>query len=98
MESRASPSLMVEAIYAAVRRSMPATAGVTVPRLDPVAPRIGVLALRTPTLPPAAHTNAYVVGPPNGPVAIVDPGTPWPDEQAIFDRARDGLDVAIVLL
>ncbi len=105
MKPTASPALSppssvhtVEAIYDAMRRNAPATVGVTTAQLTQVAPRIRVLALRTPTLPPAAHTNAYVVGPPGGPVAIIDPGTPWPDEQAIFDRALGELDVALVLL
>jgi glyoxylase-like metal-dependent hydrolase (beta-lactamase superfamily II)/8-oxo-dGTP pyrophosphatase MutT (NUDIX family) len=33
---------------------------------------VRVMALETPTLPPAAHTNAYVLG--NGELLIVDPG------------------------
>ena len=38
---------------------------------------IEVIPLRTPTLPPATHTNAYRVG-----SVVVDPGSPWADEQA----------------
>ncbi len=38
-------------------------------------------ALRTPTLPPATHTNAWIV-PAGGGVAVVDPGAPDPAEQA----------------
>ena len=38
-------------------------------------------ALRTPTLPPATHTNAWVV-PVEGGVAVVDPGAPEPADQA----------------
>ena len=44
-----------------------------------------MLALRTPTLPPAAHTNMYVVGPDTGPQLVVDPGSPYPDQQALLD-------------
>jgi glyoxylase-like metal-dependent hydrolase (beta-lactamase superfamily II)/8-oxo-dGTP pyrophosphatase MutT (NUDIX family) len=41
--------------------------------------------LRTPTLPPATHTNAWLV-PADGGVAVVDPGSPEPAEQArLFD-------------
>jgi glyoxylase-like metal-dependent hydrolase (beta-lactamase superfamily II) len=47
-------------------------------------------ALRTPTLPPAAHTNCWVVDLGEG-VAVVDPGSPWPEEQARLDRFLDGL-------
>jgi glyoxylase-like metal-dependent hydrolase (beta-lactamase superfamily II)/8-oxo-dGTP pyrophosphatase MutT (NUDIX family) len=38
-------------------------------------------ALRSPTLPPASHTNAWVV-PVTGGVAVVDPGAPEPADQA----------------
>jgi glyoxylase-like metal-dependent hydrolase (beta-lactamase superfamily II)/8-oxo-dGTP pyrophosphatase MutT (NUDIX family) len=36
--------------------------------------------LRTPTKPPATHTNAYVIG--HGDFVVVDPGSPYEDEQA----------------
>jgi ribonuclease/clavin/mitogillin len=36
--------------------------------------------LRTPTKPPATHTNAYVIG--RGEFVVVDPGSPYEDEQA----------------
>lgn len=59
-------------------------------RPDPSAFRIeyqgGLLQspLRTPTLPPAAHTNAWLadVG---GATAVIDPGSPWPEEQQKLD-------------
>jgi endoribonuclease LACTB2 len=62
--------------------------------LLPVGPGIRVLALRTPTLPPAAHTNVYVVGPDAGPQLVVDPGSPYPDQQAILDAALEAEAVA----
>jgi glyoxylase-like metal-dependent hydrolase (beta-lactamase superfamily II)/8-oxo-dGTP pyrophosphatase MutT (NUDIX family) len=37
--------------------------------------------LRTPTLPPATHTGAWVVPVADGGVAVVDPGAPEPAEQ-----------------
>jgi glyoxylase-like metal-dependent hydrolase (beta-lactamase superfamily II) len=43
-----------------------------------VAPWIEALALRTPTLPPATHTNAYVVG--AGELLLVEPASPYADE------------------
>ena len=55
-----------------------------------VAPGIRVLALRTPTLPPAAHTNVYLVGPEIGPVAWSIPASPYPDQQAVLDEALVG--------
>ncbi|HMG55405.1 MAG TPA: MBL fold metallo-hydrolase [Kofleriaceae bacterium] len=57
-----------------------------------------MLALRTPTLPPAAHTNVYLVGPEAGPVAVIDPGSPYPEQQAILDGVLAQLPPAAVLL
>ncbi|HET9993016.1 MAG TPA: MBL fold metallo-hydrolase [Kofleriaceae bacterium] len=57
-----------------------------------------MLALRTPTLPPAAHTNVYLVGPDEGPWVAVDPGSPYPDQQAVLDRALAEVGLALVLL
>jgi glyoxylase-like metal-dependent hydrolase (beta-lactamase superfamily II)/8-oxo-dGTP pyrophosphatase MutT (NUDIX family) len=39
---------------------------------------IRIFPLRTPTLPPATHTNCYLLG--NGELVIVDPGAADPDE------------------
>jgi endoribonuclease LACTB2 len=39
--------------------------------------------LRTPTLPPATHTNCFVVG--GDEVVIIDPGSPYPEEQQKLD-------------
>jgi ribonuclease/clavin/mitogillin len=36
--------------------------------------------LRTPTKPPATHTNAYLIG--HGEFVVVDPGSPYEEEQA----------------
>jgi glyoxylase-like metal-dependent hydrolase (beta-lactamase superfamily II) len=44
-----------------------------------IAPGIRLLALRTPTLPPATHTNTWVVG--DGRLSVFDPASPWEDEQ-----------------
>lgn len=49
-------------------------------RLWPLAGGIAIAPLRTPTLPPAAHTNAYVIGARE--LVVIDPGSPWPDERA----------------
>jgi glyoxylase-like metal-dependent hydrolase (beta-lactamase superfamily II)/8-oxo-dGTP pyrophosphatase MutT (NUDIX family) len=40
--------------------------------------------LRTPTLPPATHTNCYLVG--GDEMVVIDPGSPYPDQQAVLDR------------
>jgi glyoxylase-like metal-dependent hydrolase (beta-lactamase superfamily II) len=90
--------LTIEALYEQVRERVPATGGEVPSTLTPVAPGIRVLALRTPTLPPAAHTNVYLVGPDTGPVAVVDPGSPYADQQEILDRVLAGAPPAAVLL
>ncbi len=79
------PDPTVDALYEQVRSIAPASEGDVPVVLVPVAPGIRVLALRTPTLPPAAHTNTYVVGPDQGPQLVVDPGSPYPDQQAVLD-------------
>ncbi len=95
--------LSVDALYEQVRTISPATPGEVSAELRQVAPGIRVLALRTPTLPPAAHTNAYLVGPAAGPQLLVDPGSPYPDQQAVLDEilsaeAAAGRPLALVAL
>jgi glyoxylase-like metal-dependent hydrolase (beta-lactamase superfamily II)/8-oxo-dGTP pyrophosphatase MutT (NUDIX family) len=46
--------------------------------------------LRTPTLPPAAHTNAWLADL-SGATAVIDPGSPWPEEQARLDARLEAL-------
>lgn len=88
----------VEALYDQVRALVGVDAGTSRPDLLPVAPGIRVLALRSPTLPPAAHTNVYLVGPERGPIAVVDPGSPYEDQQAVLDAHLRELPVELVLL
>jgi ribonuclease/clavin/mitogillin len=88
----------IESLYEQVRAAVPIADSDTPPMLAPVASGIRVLALRTPTLPPAAHTNVYLVGPERGPVAVVDPGSPYPDQQAILDAVLERARIELVLL
>ncbi|MBX3159352.1 MAG: MBL fold metallo-hydrolase [Deltaproteobacteria bacterium] len=89
----------VESLYEQVRAVVPVHASPDAPVLARVAPGVRVLALRTPTLPPAAHTNVYLVGPDGGPVAVVDPGSPYPDQQAALDAVLGEIGgLALVLL
>jgi ribonuclease/clavin/mitogillin len=88
----------VEALYEQVRARVPVAPGEEAPILAAVATGIRMLALRTPTLPPAAHTNVYLVGPERGPVAVVDPGSPYEDQQAILDAYLGELPIELVLL
>ncbi len=50
--------------------------------------------VRTPTLPPATHTNVYLVG--RGEIAVIDPASPWEDERAALDRCLDALGERVV--
>lgn len=46
-------------------------------------PAVRLLPVRTPTVPPARHTNAYLIG--HDPGWLVDPATPYPDAQAVLE-------------
>ena len=58
-------------------------------RIWDLLPGLAVAALRTPTLPPATHTNCYVVG--GRELIVIDPASPYPEEQAALDAALDAL-------
>ena len=58
-------------------------------RIWELLPGLAMGAVRTPTLPPATHTNCYVIG--GDEVIVVDPASPYPEEQAALDQALDGL-------
>ena len=45
--------------------------------------------LRTPTLPPATHTNCLLLG--DDELWVVDPGSPWPEEQEVLRRTLERL-------
>ena len=45
-----------------------------------VATGVSLLSLRTPTLPPATHTNAYLIG--TGELVLIEPASPYPEELA----------------
>ncbi len=66
-----------------------------------VVPGVQMLPFRTPTLPPATMTNSYLVG--SGEAVIVEPATPYPDEQArmlrwIEEATRHGITPRALLL
>ncbi len=53
------------------------------PEFIELAPGIVAFPTRTPTLPPATHTNCYLVG--DRELIVIDPASPYPDEQARLD-------------
>lgn len=55
--------------------------------MEAVSPGVAVVPVRTPTLPPATHTNTWVVG--EGALTVVDPASPWEDEQERLFRALE---------
>jgi endoribonuclease LACTB2 len=57
--------------------------------LREIAEGVRVMALRTPTLPPATATNTLVVG--RRRLAVVEPATPYAEERAALDGALEGL-------
>ncbi len=50
---------------------------------------VHLCALRTPTLPPATHTNAWILG--TGELAVIDPGAPDADDQRPLIALLDAL-------
>ncbi len=60
-------------------------------------PGVRVVPVRTPTLPPATHTNCVVVGDSDR-VVIIDPATPFTDEQDRLVDLLRGREVAAIWL
>jgi len=97
----------IDTIYAQVRAAVGPGAHEASgpPHVVEVARQIRAVALRTPTLPPATHTTCYLVGPTDqaGPVLVVDPATPYPDQQAallavLAEESAQGREVEAVFL
>jgi glyoxylase-like metal-dependent hydrolase (beta-lactamase superfamily II) len=65
-------------------------------RLEPVVPGVRAFPVRTPTLPPATHTNAWVLGARD--LVVVDPASPYPEEQEALARALEGHRVRAIFL
>ncbi len=52
-------------------------------------PGIFLFPVKTPTLPPATHTNCYLIG--GDEIIIIDPASPYEEEQQQLDTFIDGL-------
>jgi len=67
--------------------STPAARGEDHPTHSALRPNITLFPLRTPTLPPATHTNTYVVG--RDALLVVEPASPYADERRRLDAYLD---------
>ena len=63
---------------------------------EPIFPGVAVVSVRTPTIPPATHTNTWILG--DRRVVVVDPASPWGDEQARLAEALSDVEVAAIVL
>lgn len=52
---------------------------------------LSMLAVRTPTIPPATHTNCYRLG-----RVVIDPASPYPDEQERTAEFAAGIDTILL--
>ncbi len=77
-----------EAGWGTALATTPEARGGDVPRIE-VHPGFVLVPLKTPTLPPATHTNCILIGGPE--LLIVDPGSADPAEQKALDAALDRL-------
>jgi glyoxylase-like metal-dependent hydrolase (beta-lactamase superfamily II) len=69
--------------------------GEPIPEIE-MKPGIVLVPLRTPTLPPATHTNCYVIG--GDEVVVIDPASPYEEEQALLDRVLEKRNVREIWL
>jgi glyoxylase-like metal-dependent hydrolase (beta-lactamase superfamily II)/ADP-ribose pyrophosphatase YjhB (NUDIX family) len=76
-------------------KAVPRARGEPTPEIE-MRPGIVLVPLRTPTLPPATHTNCYVVG--GDEVVVIDPASPYEDEQALLDRVLEKRNVREIWL
>ncbi len=65
-----------------------------------VAPHLRVMPVRTPTLPPATHTNTFLIG--TGEAVLVEPASPYEDEigrmlQWVDEARAEGVRMAAIL-
>jgi glyoxylase-like metal-dependent hydrolase (beta-lactamase superfamily II)/8-oxo-dGTP pyrophosphatase MutT (NUDIX family) len=68
--------------------AIPEAKRATVRRIE-LRPGIFLFPVRTPTLPPATHTNCYIVG--GDEMVVIDPASPYQEEQQELDNFIDGL-------
>ena len=59
----------------------------------PIENGVGVIPVRSPTLPPATHTNVWVLGEHH--VTVIDPASPFRQEQERLDEILEMVLVSI---
>lgn len=69
--------------------------------MEPVTDTLALLAVRTPTLPPATHTNTWIYG--EASLTVIDPASPYEDEQrrlfaSLLDEIARGKQIRRLLL
>jgi len=64
-------------------KSVPYANGEPTPEME-MRPGVVLVPVRTPTLPPATHTNCYIVG--GEEVVVIDPASPYQEEQELLDE------------
>lgn len=52
-------------------------------------PGLALAMLRSPTIPPATHTNCFIAG--DTDLIVVDPGSPYPEEIAALDESLEAM-------
>ena len=68
--------------------AIPEAKRATVSRIE-LRPGIFLFPVKTPTLPPATHTNCYIIG--GDELVVIDPASPYEEEQQELDKFLDGL-------
>src|SRR5436190_3596342 len=76
-------------------KAVPCAHGESISEIE-MRPGIVLVPLRTPTLPPATHTNCYVIG--GDEVVVIDPASPYEEEQALLDRVLEKRNIREIWL
>lgn len=68
----------------------------TILEAEPIVDGVRVVPVRSPTLPPATHTNVWLLG--DHHIIVVDPASPYPDEQERLDNILENYMVELIFL
>jgi len=76
-------------------KAVPCARGEAITEIE-MRPGIVLVPVRTPTLPPATHTNCYVIG--GDEVVVIDPASPYAEEQEMLDRVLEKRNIKEIWL